>query len=165
MLDGIDRSYTYLWDYLALWGLFAISFGLLRLVTDMVSRKRVVFDFWVETVGRSMLGRLDRLAVHRLHLRHDAHGSAGRRIRWDSSRLRSRGISWAWTPADIGWPSCRAVRAERSRGPNRIRPSCHPSEQDKDLNVRIFDPDSKFILKYYQRRVQFEAEPDYRVAR
>ena len=31
------------------------------------------------------------------------------------------------------------------------------------MKVRIFDPDSKFILKYHQRRVQFEAVPDYRV--
>ena len=38
MLDGMEPSYTYLWDFLALWGLFAISFGLLRVVTDMLSR-------------------------------------------------------------------------------------------------------------------------------
>jgi hypothetical protein len=31
--------------------------------------------------------------------------------------------------------------------------------------VRIFDPESRFILKYYQRRVQFAGEPEYRVAR
>ena len=77
MLDGMERSYTYLWDFLALWGLFAICYGLLRALTDMLSRKRVAFDFWVETVGRSRTGRVDRLAVHRIHLRHDAHGSAG----------------------------------------------------------------------------------------
>jgi hypothetical protein len=55
MLDEAERSYTYLWDFLALWGLFALSFGLLRLFTDVLSRHRVVFDFWVEMVGRSVL--------------------------------------------------------------------------------------------------------------
>jgi hypothetical protein len=40
-----------------------------------------------------------------------------------------------------------------------------PLPDDKNLNVRIFDPESRFILKYYQRRKNFEGEPDYRVAR
>ena len=30
--------------------------ALLRVMTDMLSRTRVVFDFWVETVGRSIIG-------------------------------------------------------------------------------------------------------------
>ena len=38
MLDETERSFTYLWDFLSLWGLFALSFGLLRLFTDMLSR-------------------------------------------------------------------------------------------------------------------------------
>ena len=40
-----------------------------------------------------------------------------------------------------------------------------PLPEDKDLEVRMFDPKSEFILKYYQRRKDFEGEPKYRVAR
>ena len=55
LLVNQERSYNYLYDYLVLWGLFALSFGILRLVTDMLSRRRVVFNIWVEMVGRSVV--------------------------------------------------------------------------------------------------------------
>ncbi len=45
----------YLWDFVSLWALFLISFGIMRLLSDLLSRRRVVFQFWVETVGRSIL--------------------------------------------------------------------------------------------------------------
>jgi hypothetical protein len=162
LLDGIDSSYTYLWDYLALWGLFAIAFGLMRLVTDMASRKRVVFDFWVETIGRSIL------AVW---------------IAWlfigficatmHTAPLGEQPLGFQPTPKSgnfLGMDPGRhwlAFMQSRSRGAlsradsSGASPSSMP--EDKDLKVRIFDPDSKFILKYHQRRVQFEAESDYRV--
>jgi hypothetical protein len=40
-----------------------------------------------------------------------------------------------------------------------------PLEQDRNAKVRIFDPESKFVLKYFHRRSEFAAESDYRVAR
>jgi hypothetical protein len=40
-----------------------------------------------------------------------------------------------------------------------------PLPQDKDVNARVFDPESRFILKYHQRREDFESEPEYRVVR
>ena len=55
LIDKQQPSYTYMWDFLALGGLFALTFGLLRLATDMLSRRRVVFEFWTEMVGRSVL--------------------------------------------------------------------------------------------------------------
>ncbi|MHB8970282.1 MAG: CvpA family protein [Pirellulaceae bacterium] len=164
MLDGVDRSYTYLWDFLALWGLFALCFGLLRAVTDTLSRKRVAFDFWVETVGRSLL------AVW---------------IAWlfigficatmHTAPLGPHPLGFQQTPTSgnfLGMAPGRqwlAFLQSRSRGAlsrSESDPSkLSPVEEDKNLNVRVFDPESKFILKYYQRRVQFETEPEYRVAR
>ena len=164
MLDEMEPSFTYLWDFLALWGLFAVSFGLLRVVTGLLSRHRVAFDFWVETVGRSLL------AVW---------------IAWlfigficatmHTAPLGPHPLGFQPTPTSgefLGMAPGRywlAFMQSRSRGA-LSRPESDPArlsrrEQDKDLNVRIFDPESKFILKYYQRRVQFEAEPEYRVAR
>jgi hypothetical protein len=164
MLEGMEPSFTYLWDFLALWGLFAVSFGLLRVVTGLLSRHRVAFDFWVETVGRSLL------AVW---------------IAWlfigficatmHTAPLGPHPMGFQPTPTSgefLGLAPGRywlAFMQSRSRGA-LSRPESDPArlsrrEQDKDLNVRIFDPESKFILKYYQRRVQFEAEPEYRVAR
>jgi hypothetical protein len=164
MLERMERSYTYLWDFLALWGLFAISFGVLRALTDVLSRKRVAFDFWVETVGRSVL------AVW---------------IAWlfigficatmHTAPLGPHPLGFQKTPASgnfLGMAPGRhwlAFMQSRSRGALSRSESdpakLSPMEQDKNLNVRIFDPESRFILKYYQRRVEFEAEPEYRVAR
>jgi hypothetical protein len=49
------KSYTYLLDFIVLWLLFAIAFGILRAVTDAISKKAVEFDFAVEAAGRSVL--------------------------------------------------------------------------------------------------------------
>ena len=53
--SGVIKSYTYLLDFLVLWLLFAISFGILRAITDAISKKAVEFDFPVEVAGRSIL--------------------------------------------------------------------------------------------------------------
>jgi hypothetical protein len=162
LLDGVEPSYTYLWDYLVLWGLFALSFGLLRLVTDMASRKRVVFDLWVETVGRSILAvwiawlfigftcaTMHTAPLGEYPLGFQPTPKAGNFFGMDPGR------HW------LAFMQSRSRGALSRSDESNASPSSIP--EDKDLKVRIFDPDSKFILKYHQRRVQFEAESDYRV--
>src|SRR5215471_2688028 len=52
MLEGVGlASFTFLLDFLVLWLLFAIAFGILRAVTDALSRLRVAFDMPVEMAG------------------------------------------------------------------------------------------------------------------
>jgi hypothetical protein len=45
---------TYLVDFLVLWGLFVLTFGIMRLLTDLLSRKRLMFHPQVELIGRSI---------------------------------------------------------------------------------------------------------------
>ena len=45
---------TYLADFLILWALFALTFGIMRLLTDLLSPKRLVFHPQVELIGRSI---------------------------------------------------------------------------------------------------------------
>jgi hypothetical protein len=52
------KSYTYLLDFIVLWLLFAIAFGVLRAITDAISKKAVDFDFPVEVAGRSIMAIL-----------------------------------------------------------------------------------------------------------
>jgi hypothetical protein len=52
---GAAASYTYLLDFIVLWILFAIAFGILRSITDLISSKSVKFDLPVEMAGRSVL--------------------------------------------------------------------------------------------------------------
>lgn len=45
---------SYLVDFLVLWGLFAFTFGLMRLATDLLARRRIDFHPQVELIGRSI---------------------------------------------------------------------------------------------------------------
>jgi hypothetical protein len=53
--SGGVKQYTYLLDFIVLWVLFAISFGILRAITDSISKSAVAFDFPVEVAGRSIM--------------------------------------------------------------------------------------------------------------
>ena len=164
LIDKQDRSYTYLVDFLALWGLFVLSFGLLRLFTDMLSRKRVVFRL-LDRNGRAQHpGALGRLVVCRFHL-----------CQLHTAPLGPHPMGFQQTPTSgnfLGMAPGRgwlAFMQSRSRGALSRGESDaakrSPLSEDQNVNVRIFDPESRFILKYYQRRKNFESEPDYRVAR
>src|SRR4030095_5700602 len=52
---GAAKTYTYLLDFVVLWILFAIVFGILRAITDSLSKKQVQFEMPVEMAGRSLL--------------------------------------------------------------------------------------------------------------
>lgn len=56
-IDGIGAaaSYTYLLDFIVLWLLFALAFGILRAITDALSKSPVGFPLPVEMAGRSVL--------------------------------------------------------------------------------------------------------------
>ena len=54
-LDEMMPSYTYLVDFLALWLIFIVSFIALRGITELLSGVRLKFDYWTETIGRSIL--------------------------------------------------------------------------------------------------------------
>lgn len=164
MIDGKDRSYTYLVDYLLLWGLFVLSYGIMRLFTDMLSRKRVAFDFWTETVGRSIMALWIAwlfvgfvcATLHTAPL--NAHPMGFQETPTSGNFLgMSPGRQW------LAFMQSRS-RGALSRGESNAA-NLSPLPEDDQLNVRIFDPESRFILKYHQRRIDFEAEPNYRVAR
>ncbi len=55
-LDTQDHSYTYLWDFLSLWLIFAVSMGLLRTATDLLSKVKVKFKRPVEQIGGIVMG-------------------------------------------------------------------------------------------------------------
>ena len=48
-------TYTYLLDFICFWSLFLVSLFGLRVTTDILSRHRIRFNYWVEIVGRSVL--------------------------------------------------------------------------------------------------------------
>jgi hypothetical protein len=49
--DQVDATYTYFWDFVSLWVLFALSLLILRLLTDTISRVRVRFLMAADRTG------------------------------------------------------------------------------------------------------------------
>ena len=54
-LDDWEPSYTYIWDFLALWALFAIFMSILRELTDRISRVKVRFLKLADRIGSGVL--------------------------------------------------------------------------------------------------------------
>ena len=53
-IDGGQSSYTYLLDFVCLWLLFFLTYALLRTATDLLSRHKLRFNYWVEMIGRTV---------------------------------------------------------------------------------------------------------------
>ena len=51
-LDEQLPSYTFVWDYLAIWLVFGLVYIILRAVTDQISKTRVKFLMPIEQAGR-----------------------------------------------------------------------------------------------------------------
>ncbi len=54
-LDGWQPSYTYVWDFLALWGLFCVFLLVFRETTDRLSRVQVRFLKIADRIGSGVL--------------------------------------------------------------------------------------------------------------
>lgn len=51
LVEQYVSSFTFFWDYLMLWALFAVIFGIMRAVTDKLSRTKVRFIKVADQVG------------------------------------------------------------------------------------------------------------------
>ncbi len=51
-MDTKLPAYTYVWDYLMLWGIFFLAFSILRGVCDSLSKTQVKFKMPIEQAGR-----------------------------------------------------------------------------------------------------------------
>lgn len=54
-LDDMMPSYTLVWDFLSLWGLFAAFFTIFQLLTDQISQVKVRFLGIVDRIGSPVL--------------------------------------------------------------------------------------------------------------
>jgi len=57
-LDAWQPSYSYCWDFLALWGLFGVTVVVLRTVTDRISRVKVRFLKIIDQIGSAFFAAL-----------------------------------------------------------------------------------------------------------
>jgi len=137
-------SYDYLLDFIALWGLFALSLLGLREISDRVSRRKVRFRKPVEMFGCPVVAAV---------------------AAWVFVCFTAASLLTAAVPRDIIQPTPESrmffglepdrrwlqwVRGSTSGGPFAVARNA-------------FDPEADFILRYATRRHQLEAQPELRV--
>ena len=139
-------SFTYLLDFVALWGLFCLLLLGLREATDRISRTRVKLRRPVELFGGPLVAAL---------------------VGWVMTCFTAATLHTAPVPRDVVQPTPEArmffglapdrkwlawVRAATLTGPFAVPGSA-------------FDKDADFIIRYADRRQRLEGEPGLRVNR
>jgi hypothetical protein len=159
MIDASNSSFTYLTDVLVLWGLFAVSFGILRAITDLLAQAPMKFSLPVEMTGRSILA----LYCGWMFVCFTAFSL-------NMAPLNSPTPMGAWqSPQDsvffgadriwLGFMQMES-RGALSRGNIADTPD---NPKDQGLNVETFDPFSEFPVKYHARREKYSKLESMRV--
>jgi len=141
------KTYTFIWDFLALWGLFVLFLSLFRLATDLLSRVRVRFlkvvniaggVFFAAWIGWVMVG-FTATSLHLVPL--------GRTYFLGSFVPESRaGASETWW---LGFVQ-RESRGVYCRTASEALKQRYPDWQQEE--TRTFDPRGEFMPKYATRR-------------
>lgn len=155
------KTCTYLWDYLSLWLLFCIFYGLMRTCTDVASRNRVKFRPPIEIPGRMIAALLVGLVMVSFILT-SFHVSPLPAAPFGGGFAKSPDASTFlfFKPDRSLLGLLQTVsRGSLSRGAIAGRES--PMEADQGTNA--FDPHGEFVLKYRQRRRDLEKNDALRV--
>ncbi|MDG2469913.1 MAG: hypothetical protein P8M80_11580 [Pirellulaceae bacterium] len=148
-------------DFISVWAVFFLSFGILRLVTELMSSYRVKFNSVVELVGRSLLS-VWIAWVFVCFSAFTFHMAPVETSGFHPDPNSSSGIG-----PDRMW---LAFVQSRSRGPfseyqnlgflDETSPYEYPHvtmhPDDGDLDVRVFDSNSEFILRWHDRRLSLK---------
>ena len=146
-LDAKLPSYTYLIDFLCLWGIFAVVLLVMRLITDRVSTTKVKFLRQVEIVGGPLVAVITAwvmvcFAAASLHT-----AAVPRALVQPTPESR---MFFGFAP-DRKWLAW--VRFATQSGP-----FAYPEE-----SAIVFDKDGDFILRYADRRLKLEQSEGLRV--
>jgi len=138
------QSWTYLLDFVVLWLLFFLAYGILRGITDSLSKERVKFDPPIELGGRSILAAVCGwimvcFVAFSLHM----------------APLNSASPLGAWST-----PNSKAFGPV---APDRLWLGFMHSRSQGALAGNVFDPDAEFLLKYHDRREKYAKEQAMRV--
>jgi len=139
-LDGWNGSLTYVWDFLALWGLFCVAMIILRSITDFASRVKVRFLKIADRIGSALLSCwigwvMVCFITFTLHTAPLARNFMGGGFRPEQRMFLGMAPDRQW----LGFVQSVSQGAfSRS-------------------DARVFDPRSEFLPKYATRRANLEA--------
>ena len=153
-------SYTYLWDFLSIWLLFAITFGISRAITDTLSKHKVRFKLPVEHGGRAFFAAatgwvLICFTTTTLHMAPIPQVPFGGSFAQDPDHKCLFGLA-----PDRLW---LGYMQSRSRGALSRGDESASSPHKEDKGKRVFDPRSEFMMKYAVRRGNYAVEKEMRV--
>ncbi|MFO0912353.1 MAG: CvpA family protein [Pirellulales bacterium] len=159
-LEGRESSFTYFWDFLALWILFALSLALLRAITDSISKTRVRFKMPVEHTGRVLLSILTgwvfvcfvTTTLHTAPLaRESFRGSFG---------VSPQARPFFGLAPDLTWLGF----VQNASLTGYSQPDAQATGvESSDQGMRVFDPQGEFTIKYAARRHALAQEEKMRV--
>lgn len=157
------KTFTYLIDFVALWGVFAISALFIRALTESFSAVRLRFDVATEMVGRSMMSLAGAFIF--ICFAHFSLMVAPLPPSTPSANMLSPDQIW------LGFTQSRSrgALAEYAEAPflppykQLPKVTLHPD--DAGLNARVFDSRGLMPAKYAARRSRFDAQEMPRVNR
>jgi hypothetical protein len=151
--ESLDPTFTYVVDFLALWTLFAVTAGVMRAITDSLCKTKVRFQTHVEQVGRVVLGAwiafslagFCALTLHAAPL--PLNGFRG-----SFDRKPNEGMMFGLAP-DRAWLGFMQALSQGAYGWEDEKTN---SRYPTDGKLRVFDPQSEFLVKYRSRRIKLE---------
>jgi hypothetical protein len=166
LLEGEGSSYTYLLDFVCLWALFVGSYGMLRLITDIVSRTRVQFNVWLDRGLRTLtaaacalvFGAFLQFTLHTAPLPPNAFQENPNQVNFPGSPDR------VWL-GFVQNASRGALAASLNEPFSAEYDSRDLHQEDRELDSRVFDSRADFIYKYQNRRQDLANESGLRVDR
>jgi hypothetical protein len=145
LLDDWQPSYTYVWDFLALWGLFGLFLLIFRELTDRVSKVQVRFLKIVDRIGSGVCSLwigwvMVCFAMMSLHT-----APLSRTFLFEGFKPEER-MMMGLAP-DRQWLGFVQQMS--------MKTFCCTAPID-DANKYVFDPNGEFMLKYATRRAAIE---------
>jgi uncharacterized membrane protein required for colicin V production len=164
-LDNWQPSYTYFWDFLALWGLFAALMGVLRLATDLTSLVKVRFLRLADRIGSAVFAVLigwvmicfTAMTLHTAPLAREPFGGS---FQPEARMFLGLAPDRQWLAfaqrASLGQFCREQSREDRQKKLYGVREN-DPKDQE---NLCVFDRNGEFLLKYATRRANLKAHVD-----
>lgn len=164
-IQNFDSSYDKLADFVAVWLIFAGSFIVLRAATDLLSRYQLKVDPVIDMIGRGVFsvwlaGAFICFTFFTLHL-------APLPPNGYQADLQSRVIGIG---PDRFWLAFIQSRSRGGLAASKTSPGMpeytlfdHPDDEGR--NMRVFDPDARFIHNNYERRKEWSQQSYLRTGR
>lgn len=155
LIEEYVPSFTFFWDFLMLWTLFALIFGLMRLVTDKLSRTKVRFIKVVDQVGGGFFAAwvgwvvvcFAAMSLHTAPLaRNFMFGGFDPETRMMLGLAPDR--KWLGFMQQMSLGPFSRTLPQTERDQNAYGRSTNPDEQA----LAVFDRNADFLPKYATRR-------------